>query len=337
MSRKDDHIKEALKQPSSTNDFDRLRLMPSALNECSLDSVSLKTQFLGRSFDAPIMINAMTGGTAQAEVINEKLAKIASRYNIPMAVGSLSGALKNDAAAQTFDSLRSIMNNAFLIGNLGAEHGIKNVERARKLIDADAMQIHLNPLQELIMPEGDTNFKGYIDNIRDMHATLDVPLIVKEVGFGLDPHALKTLKEIGVDGIDVSGRGGTDFKRIENARRDIPFNDLNNYGLSTVESLLEASQLNIQTLIASGGVRSPYDVIKALSLGATMVGLSGWFLKLVHNEIFDSVLNQMDVFFDELKRIMCALGAHKPTDLRQVEKIYDAELYNYIQQRQIKK
>ncbi len=337
MSKKDDHIESALHQHPETNDFDRVRLMPNALPECALESVDPSIKFLGHTVDWPIYINAMTGGTKRAKAINAALSVLAAHFNIPMATGSVSIALKDSDVADSFTTIRAHNPRGVILANLGAEHSLQNARAAINLVRADALQIHLNAMQELIMPGGDEDFHGWIDSIETIHSSIDVPLVIKEVGFGIDPASFKRLAEIGVDAVDVAGRGGTDFASIENARRTKPLMLQDAHGLSTVEALLEVPKTYANSVFASGGIRNPYDVIKALALGADAVGLSGWFLRVVENNTLEDAKQRVGEFLDELKRLMCAFGACDVAGIRTIEKIYDPTLYAYIQQRDIKK
>lgn len=315
MNRKDDHIQLALAQPQGNNHFDLMRLPYASLPELGLDDIDFSSHLFQRSFTTPIFINAMTGGSEKAQHINERLAMLAREFDLPMASGSLSAALKDPSLIPTFSILRKTYPDGFLIANLGAHHPLDNALKAIDMIKANAFEYHLNAPQELAMPEGDRDFKGWMPHLRDAVKRLPLPLIVKEVGFGMSERTIRTLAAEGVSFINVGGRGGTNFSSIENQRASTPFLGLNEVGYSTVESLLYAQKVKGPTYFASGGVRSPLDVIKALVLGAKWVGLSAYFLRLVTSMNHEEAVKHVQAFITECKAIMVTMGVQSVQDL----------------------
>ena len=333
MNRKDDHIKYALDQKHLTNDFDRVRFVPLALPSRSVLDVDLSTEFAGQTFPFPIYINAMTGGTNAAYEINQKLALIAKAFQLPIATGSLSAALKDAAEIPGFKVIRDTVENGFVIANIGVSKTADDALKAIEMINADALQVHLNAPQEIVMPEGDRDFSLWKKNLEEIIKKVDVPVIVKDVGFGLSRPSMEEIIKLGGTIIDVSGRGGTNFIAIENQRRQMPLDGLTAYGFSTVESLLEAKSLKGVTILASGGIRNPYDVVKALALGAKAVGLSQYFLNLITTHSVEEAINITAVFLEDIRKIMAILDCKNISALQQKELIFDAELLAFITQR----
>ena len=335
MNRKDDHIKYALLQNQTTNDFDEIRFVHNAISDIALSDVNLKTNLCGMDFDYPIFINAMTGGSERAYEINDRLSKLAKYFNIPIASGSVSAAIKDPSKSNSFKVIRKNYPNGIVMANIGADKGLNAAKIATELLDADILQIHLNVVQEMIMPEGDRDFRNLESNISEIINNLSVPVIVKEVGFGMSFEALEKLKRLGVKTVDISGKGGTNFALIENARRDEKFENLNNFGLSTVESLLESIKVKDLEIIASGGVRDAMDVVKSLALGAKAVGMSAFFLKLIINYNFDIVVKKVENLLLEIKAIMTILGKKNVQELKDTNILVSNKLESFMRQRNI--
>ncbi len=308
MNRKDDHIQFASIQQPQLNDFDKLGFVHHAFPETNLDEIDLSIQMFNRRFPLPFFINAMTGGSDQAKTLNERFARLAKHYQIPIATGSVSAAIKNPALASSFTVLREIYPEGFVFANVGGGQSLVNAKKAVDLLKANALQIHINPVQEAVMPEGDKHFKGWLSLVQTIRQGLSIPVIVKEVGFGMSHQSFQQLRSIGIQYVDVAGQGGTNFSIIENHRRTHKIQSFDQWGISTVQSLLTAKKFPQLTIIASGGIRNPLDVIKSLALGAKMVGLSGYFLHLVKNHTHEEALAMMDAFIEELKLIMLVLG-----------------------------
>ncbi|MGE5704391.1 MAG: type 2 isopentenyl-diphosphate Delta-isomerase, partial [Clostridia bacterium] len=279
-SRKWEHIKHALATgQSGKQGFDDIMFIPNSLPNICYVNIDLQTNLAGFALSSPILINAMTGGSEQTAEINRKLAVIAREKGLAMAVGSQMAALREPRHAYSYQVVRETNPDGIIFANLGAECTLEQARQAVAMIDANALQIHLNVMQELLMPEGDRDFCGYLDNIERIASKLDVPVIVKEVGFGMSRTTIGELVGAGADAIDVGGAGGTNFAKIENRRSPHPLHMFDEWGLSTAQSLLEASEIErgAAEVIASGGIRNGLDVVKSLALGATAVGMAGTF------------------------------------------------------------
>lgn len=335
MSRKDDHIHYALEEKADSSPWDAIRVVPDSLPYGNTAEVDLSTQYLNHTFPLPLYINAMTGGSEKARDINYKLALIAKKYQIPMASGSTSIALKNPSYESTFTIIRETYPEGFIIANIGVSAPTANAQKAIDLLQADALQVHLNAPQEIIMPEGDRDFRTWRDNLKAIVKSTTKPVIAKEVGFGMSAETLETIKACGVTHADLSGRGGTNFIRIENQRRKFPIQGFDNYGFTTVESLLEARKVEGLTLLASGGFERPYDIIKALALGAKAVGMSGYFLKLITQHTLEEVYEEIDQLIEDLKKICALLSCKTIAELKQKSLVYDSNLINFMSQRNI--
>lgn len=334
MERKNEHLKLALMQRSERNDFDNVRFVHNAIHNGVFAEVCLNTTYANHTLSLPLYINAMTGGTKKAKEINEKLAVIANKFNIPIATGSLSLVLKDEDLLDTYSIIKERNPNGIFIANIGADKSYRDVEKIISLINPNILQIHLNIPQEMVMAEGDRDFSKIESNLKEIIEKVKIPVIVKEVGFGMSRNTILKLKSLGVKTIDVSGKGGTNFIEIENYRREESLDYLNDYGLSTVESLLEASNIDIEVL-ASGGIRNPFDVVKSLAFGAKAVGMSRFFLDLVvKNDIEDALVRVSD-FINEIKVVMTILGVKSIEELKTLELIVSESLYSYMIQRNI--
>jgi isopentenyl-diphosphate delta-isomerase len=308
MNRKDDHIQFASMQNPQINDFDKMRFVHHAFPETNLDEIDLSIQIFNRKFPLPFFINAMTGGSDQAKMLNERFARLAKHYQIPIATGSVSAAIKNPAVASSFTVLRDIYPEGFVFANVGGGQTLVNAKKAIDLLKANALQIHINPVQEAVMPEGDKHFKGWLSLVQSIRQGVTIPVVVKEVGFGMSQQSFQQLQSIGIEYVDVAGQGGTNFSIIENHRRTHKIQSFDQWGISTVQSLLTARKFPKLTIFASGGIRQPLDVMKSLALGAKIVGLSGYFLQLVQHHTHEEAVGIIDAFIEELKLIMLVLG-----------------------------
>ena len=289
--RKKEHVENYLKSTfKSETLFEDIYLEHNALPELKLDEINTKVEFLGKEVDYPIIINAMTGGTEFTGEINKDLSILAKEFNIPMAVGSETIILcEEESCRKSFNITReNVGESGIVMANLNGHASIEDAKEAIEVIDADALQIHLNVAQELAMEEGDRDFTGILDNIENLVKNISVPIVVKEVGFGLSTDVIKRLYDVGIRYVDISGHGGTNFIEIENLRNlSLDLNELYDWGIPTALSLINTTDLyDDLVVIGSGGVRNSLDVVKALVLGADMVGISGEILSyLVHGGI----------------------------------------------------
>lgn len=339
MSRKDDHVAHALEQytKTRTNDFDEVRLIHHSLQSVDYQDISIRTQIGSIELEVPFYINAMTGGTEKTKQINQQLATVAKAVGCAMAVGSMSVAMKDETQWDSFSVVRDTYPEGVLFANLNPNYSTDDAKRAVDKIKANALQVHINAAQEIVMTEGDRSFSHWKESIHSLVNFLNVDVIVKEVGFGMSKKTIEQLMSLGVTIIDVSGKGGTNFIKIENQRRpDSSMNYLNEWGQSTVESLLEAYEYRHSVdLVASGGLRHPLDFVKAFVLGAKAVGISGLVLSSLINEGVDATIEMLNRWKEELKLIMSLVGARSIGDLASVDFILSSRLNDYCVSRKI--
>lgn len=319
--RKQEHIENYLR---STHQGDALfcdvHLVHNSLPEMGEKDVDLSTRWLGFELAAPLMINAITGGSDFAQAINEDLAYLAKTFSLPMAVGSQTIALEDPTSHRSFQVVRDMMKGLPVFSNLSALHGLDEARRAVEILGADGIQIHLNPAQEMIMREGDRDFSQSLAHIAEIVEGIDVPVIVKEVGFGMSPSTVKSLYDVGVRCVDVAGFGGTNFFEVENLRHpEEDFSDLFDWGNPTTLCILGAKNLELSelTLVGSGGIRDAMDLVKSLVLGADMTAMSGEILSyLIHGgrgyaeEFLEQLLRKVRI-------LMVLVGARNIQELKQ--------------------
>lgn len=293
QTRKADHLQICLEEDVqfhiNTNGLERYHFTHCCLPELDRSEINLTTTFLGKRLSAPLLISSMTGGTEQAGTINQRLAEVAQHYKIAMGVGSQRVAVEKPIVASTF-AVRSHAPDILLFANLGAvqlnyNYGLEQCLRVVEQIEADALILHLNPLQECIQTTGDTNFRGLLDKISTLCSVLPVPVIAKEVGNGISAAMAKKLLEAGVKAIDVAGAGGTSWAKVESKRAETPLQrrlgmTFADWGLPTAECIASIHRAAPEIpLIASGGLRHGLDIAKAIALGADMGGMALPFLQ----------------------------------------------------------
>ncbi|MEE2997455.1 MAG: type 2 isopentenyl-diphosphate Delta-isomerase [Pseudomonadota bacterium] len=305
--------------------FEQLFFEHVALPEIDLDSVDTRSDVLGKHLAAPLLISSMTGGTDVARDINLHLAEAAQEMGIAMGVGSQRAAIVDPMFADTF-RVRSAAPDILLFANLGAvqfNYGFTgdDARKAVEMIEADALFLHLNPLQEAIQAEGDGNWSGVLSKIEELIPALDVPVVVKEVGNGISADLARRLIEAGVAGIDVAGAGGTSWSEVE-AHRQINekmrrvAHSFAGWGIPTVRALSQVRDALPDTLvIASGGIRTGVDVAKAIRLGADLVGMAAPTLRSATNRA-KAVEDQMSAVAEELKIAMFCTGSQDLSALR---------------------
>lgn len=320
--RKADHIRINLENdvqfPRLRTGLEEIRFVHQAIPQVDLDQVETGTEFLGKKLAAPILISSMTGGTSEATRINRNLAIAAQQAGIALGLGSQRAAIENPALAASF-RVRDVAPDILLLANLGAiqlnyGYGPAQFAQAVEMIQADALILHLNPLQEAVQPEGDRNWADLLAKIEALCHSLATPVIAKEVGWGLSDQAARDLANAGVAALDVAGAGGTSWSQVEYHRAATPLHAhiaaaFADWGLSTVESL-ELVQQGAPGLpvIASGGLRNGIDVAKVLALGASLAGIAGPFLKAAV-ESADAVTARIAELVTVLRIAMFASGA----------------------------
>jgi len=321
MKRKSEHIRISLEEEIEVGDngFGDISLIHNSLPELDFSKIELSTEFLGKKLDYPIIIEAMTGGNDEARKINKSLAKVAEDMNIGIGVGSQRPALEKGSVADSFSVVKDFAPTALKIGNLGAVQlnygvGLEDCKKAIEMIDADALAFHLNPLQEMIQPEGDSDFSDLLEKIEDICSKLKKPVIVKEVGCGLSKYVAEKLFTAGVSCIDVGGYGGTSWGLIE-GKRTSPKSPqarlaqtFSGWGIPTAISLLEVGELDIPK-IASGGIRNGIEAAKSIAMGADVVGMALPLLRALNKGGEKAVKATLEDFVFELKTAMFLIGA----------------------------
>ena len=291
-NRKSEHLRVCIEEDVEfqqlTSGLEKYRFTHCCLPELDRSDIELGTTFLGKSLKAPILISSMTGGTELAHLVNTRLATVAQRYGLAMGVGSQRIALEQPELAPTF-AVRSLAPDILLLANLGAVQlnygcGLEDCLKLVELLEADALILHLNPLQEWVQSGGDSNFKGLLAKIQQICAQLPVPVIAKEVGNGISAVMAKQLIEAGVAAIDVAGAGGTSWAKVESQRaKDNRQRHLGqvfaDWGLPTAECITTIRSMNSTIpLIASGGLKNGLELAKSIALGADLGGLARPFL-----------------------------------------------------------
>lgn len=343
-NRKDDHLRLAQTQ-FKVNPFwdEEVTFVHQSLPQLQVNQISPVQQAFHHSFAWPFFINAMTGGSPKAKRVNERLAQVAQACHLALAVGSMSPIFKDKANRTSYTTVRELYPDGFLLANLSLNYTPEEMQEAVDVLAADALQLHLNAPQELVMPEGDRDFSHWLKRIEAAVQQVSCPVIVKEVGFGMSQETVRQLLSIGVQAIDVSGQGGTSFTQIESSRRLRPFlSNWSDWGIPTPLSLLEAraalkdySAQEPFTLIASGGIQTPMDVAKALALGSNLVGLSGIFLKQVSDQTTKEAIAWTQAFQEEFILIMALLGCQRVTDLSRTSLVFGDRILRWSHQRHL--
>lgn len=329
--RKADHIRINLEedvQSGLTTGLEQLHFQHNALPELSLDEIQTGLSFLGKPLRLPLLISSMTGGTGRAHEINRALAAAAQAAGIAMGLGSQRAALEDPNLAQTYQ-MRTVAPDILLFANLGAVqlnygYSLEHCQRAVDMVQADALVLHFNPLQEALQPEGDVNFAGLLRKVEQICARLPVPVIAKEVGWGISVDAARRLTEAGVKAVDVAGAGGTSWSEVEKHRLEDPVQAKTaaafvQWGIPTAEAV---RQLRLAfprlPLIASGGLRNGLEMAKCLALGADVCGMAGPFLRAAA-ESEEHVLRLIQQTAREMRIVMFAAGHPDLSSLKQAE------------------
>ena len=312
-SRKDEHLELAMRLHGQdrAGAFDDVSFIHHSLPGVSAEQVDIGTTVLGCRWEVPFYINAMTGGTQTTAAINAGLAEAAAEVGVAIACGSQHVALRDPERADGFHVIRRRAPGAFVLANVGPTVSPQEALQAVEMLEANALQIHLNAAQELVMPEGDRDFTNWSEAIAGIVAAVPVPVVVKEVGFGLSRRTIEALARTGVAAVDVAGAGGTDFIAIENERR--PQRDLSylvGWGQSTALCLLESVAVDDPVglpVLASGGVRNPLDVVRSLALGACA------------KEGPEALHQELRTWSEHVRTLMTLLGAADVSQLRRTD------------------
>ena len=346
-SRKQQHVTLAVSKDVSfrgkASGFEMLEFIHNALPELNFDDIDPSTTFLGKSVSLPIIVSSMTGGYKDAERINRSLAEACAEKNIPMGVGSQRQAIEDSTFHRSYAVVREVAPNIPIFGNIGAAEvatltTAAPVERLAELIRADGFAVHLNPLQELLQPEGNVMFRGVLRGIELLVKSLKIPVIVKEIGAGISASVARRLTDVGVRVIDVAGAGGTSWAGVEILRRGNSNNGKRaktgsrdfarsfwDWGIPTVAALREVTPLKSRVrklqVVASGGVGNGLDVAKALALGADLGGAARPFLKTLEAGGIGGLLRELTVWEMELKGAMFLTGSRTIPELQQQQLI----------------
>ena len=324
--RKAEHIQLSLDDRMQLHGhyFDAYSFEHQALPELDLQEVEVSTRFLDKAIAAPLLISCMTGGTGDAVRINRHLAEAAEEVGIALGIGSQRKALEDPSLVESF-KVRQWAPTIPLLGNLGAVqlnygYGLDECRAAVEMIEADALVLHLNPLQEAIQPEGQCDFRGLISKVGQIAEGLEVPVIVKEVGSGISQGLATRLWDVGVKIVDTAGVGGTSWARIEGARaRDAEIGELfAGWGIPTPASIRQLRRIPGLQIIGSGGVSNGLDVAKAIALGAEMAGMAQPFL-VAADDSAEAVVRKVRRTTRELEISMFCAGARNLEALQQVE------------------
>lgn len=347
VERKQSHVDICMNEPINFNNtagFEAYRFTHNAIPEINHKDIDLKTTFLGRTISFPLMISSMTGGYQGAEFVNRMVAEVCQKLTIPLGVGSMRQALEEETHQESFAIVRQAAPDIQIFSNIGAPEVAQGLshDALNLLIDmigADGLIIHLNPAQELFQPEGNTNFSGFLYQLRQVVKRLDVPVIIKEVGSGISAAVAKQLVDCGVHAIDVAGSGGTSWQKVEEVRyikrfaRDQRFspgamNELLNWGITTADCLADIQRYNLESrgfddveIVSSGGLSHGLDLAKSLALGAQIGAAAKPFLKSLLTDpdhAQQNLENTILTWMNDLRAAMFLVGAKNIQALRSV-------------------
>ena len=319
--RKKDHVQFTIDEGTQYNQrsgFEKYKFIHNALPEVNIGEVSTEAELLGQRFSFPLFISSMTGGYSEAGQVNAIIAEFCEHKNLPFGVGSQRAMLEDDTLTETFSIVRKKAPNAFICSNIGGAQLIGNLksDKIKRMIDsieANAVIVHLNPLQELMQPEGDRDFKGILSGIEDLATSVTLPLIVKETGAGISKYVAKKLLNAGAAVIDVAGAGGTSWAKVENQRESNlePHFDFDEWGNSTTDCLIDIASLQWERgfeIISSGGIRSAFDIAKSFCLGADFTACAQPLIKAISVNGLDGLDELFSKWEHDLKTILTLLG-----------------------------
>ncbi len=305
--------------------FEQYRFVHNALPEVNLENVSTEAKFLDQTFDFPLFISSMTGGYTDAGAVNAIIAEFCEEYNLPFGVGSQRIMLEDPESISSFSIVRERAPNAFIASNIGGAQLIGGLSKEKinlliSSIKANAVIVHLNPLQELIQPEGDRSFRGILNGIAQLVEDCNLPVMVKETGAGISAEVARRLLEAGVRVIDIAGAGGTSWAKVENRRKSNrePQDTFNDWGIPTAEALLQTTDLKKDfdfQLIASGGIRSSHDIAKSICLGSNFSAAAQPVIKAIVDDGKTGIKKLYKNWKRQLTIILTLLGCERLEDL----------------------
>ena len=306
--RKKDHIRLALADKTTLTSLDAYAIDYNSVPRFGLDTLDTSTTICNKKWQFPFFINAITAGGEECNKINQDFMEISKACGIEFFPGSYSPALKDKNDEAAYPKGYSI--------NLGLDKDPNLILDAIEKTKAQYIQLHTNPLQEIVMPEGDHNFESWLSTLTEVSKKSPIPVILKETGFGMNEETIKLAINLNLAAVDVSGMGGTNFARIENGRREDKSTYLENIGYTTAESLEFAAPYRDKIdIIASGGIRNPLDVVKCLALGAKAVGVSKTFLEILVNDGKEALIDEIEKWKKELKFLMILMNAKNIDEL----------------------
>ncbi|MDR9410640.1 MAG: type 2 isopentenyl-diphosphate Delta-isomerase [Balneolaceae bacterium] len=328
QKRKKEHVELSINRDvnyQKTTGFDELDFVHNALPEINSTEVRLSASLFERDFSFPLFISSMTGGYSEAGAVNTIIAEFCENNNLPFGVGSQRVMLEDPAEEESFSVVRSYAPTAFIAANIGGAQLIDGLsdEKIRRMIesiDADAVIVHLNPLQELVQQEGDRNFKGVEKGIENLANKVECPVIVKETGAGISKSVAERLLGIGVSVIDVAGAGGTSWSKVENLRSNQtdPLHEFDEWGIPTVDCINQIIPLKSKKtfeLIASGGIRSSFDIVKAIALGADFTATAQPVIKAIMDGGYKKLDDLFGIWQKQARYILTLLGCSSFEDL----------------------
>lgn len=326
--------------------FEDIYLVHKAFPEVSLEKIDCSIEFLGYQLNYPFMITGITGGHGVARRINENLARIAEDLGIAIGVGSQRAAMEDSKLVDTYRIVRDVAQSVPVVGNIGiaqvSEYSIPDLEKLVSMIDADALAVHLNPLQEAIQPEGDVDATGWLDSLSKLVESIDIPVIVKETGCGISMEVAEVLNTIGIYAIDVSGAGGTSWALVESYRAEERGDAMRaeigrtfaGWGIPTAISVIEVSSVGGEfKVIASGGIRSGLDMAKAIALGADLCGMAQPLLEYAYRGDVDGAKRFLGKCFEELRLAMFLTGCSTIGELKEADVVITGFVREWLEWR----
>ncbi|MBU1120524.1 MAG: type 2 isopentenyl-diphosphate Delta-isomerase [archaeon] len=337
--RKNEHIEISLKEnvqfKEKTNGFEDVELCYETLPEINKKEIELEKRFLGKKFNAPVMVTAITGGTKKAREINKDIALACEKTGIGMGLGSMRAMIEKKELSETY-FVRDVAPEIFLAGNIGVmqlnEFSVKEIENALKEVKADAIAVHVNAAQEAFQEEGDTNFRGALEAINKFAGESNYPVIVKEVGHGINAKTARELEKTKVKAIDVEGSGGTSWIGIDSLRGNKEIGETYwDFGIPTAASLIEVRKNFKREVIASGGIRNGMEIVKALVMGAELGGIALPVLEAQEKGGTEGVENYLNRIIEEIRTGMFLVGAKNLKELKGKKYIVKGNLRNWVE------